>query len=31
MTMNLYGHLWRDEDEDAALARRSEVIIGKLF
>lgn len=28
MTMDLYGHLWTDTDGDAALARKSEAIIG---
>ncbi|MGR4866049.1 tyrosine-type recombinase/integrase [Caulobacter sp. LARHSG274] len=28
MTMDLYGHLWKDKDEDADLARRSEAAIG---
>lgn len=27
MTMDLYGHLWKDRDEDAELARRSEAAI----
>lgn len=27
MTMDLYGHLWRDDDGDVALARRSEASI----
>lgn len=28
MTMDLYGHLWTDEDEDAAIAQASERLIG---
>lgn len=28
MTMDLYGHLWADSEGDAALARKSEAIIG---
>lgn len=27
LTMDLYGHLWRDEDEDDALAQASEALI----
>ena len=27
LTMDLYGHLWRDDDEDDALAQASEALI----
>lgn len=29
MTMDTYGHLWRDEDEDDAIAQASERIISQ--